>query len=103
MLSSRYTCTSATQGEHLLTVALTKSDANRALSKALREGLTSGVVSQDLYVVALGIAIFLEVAGGVLFLLGSPLGSCFLVRALIRMRRSVMQKSQPLTHLFVTS
>ncbi len=28
---------------------------------------------------ALGIAIFLELAGGVLFLLGSPLGSCLLV------------------------
>lgn len=34
---------------------------------------------QDLYVVALGVAIFLELAGGVLFLLGSPLGSCLLV------------------------
>ena len=31
---------------------------------------------------ALGIAIFLELAGGVLFMVGSPLGSCFLVRAL---------------------
>ena len=29
--------------------------------------------------VALGIAIFLELAGGVLFILGSPLGSCLLV------------------------
>ena len=28
---------------------------------------------------ALGVAIFLELAGGVLFMLGSNLGSCFLV------------------------